>query len=197
MDPRPRLRAQIRARRSHLPPWQRARLAERAAWVFVRTALFRRSKAIGCYISHRGEMDPTPVVRRAWRMGKAVYLPVLHSLDSYHLWFAPYEPGERLRPNRFGIPEPDRPLRLMRRASQLDLIMAPLLAFDSCGNRLGSGGGFYDRTLAFLARRRHWRRPRVIGLAYAFQEVPSLPVRPWDIALQGVITEERFHQPGT
>jgi 5-formyltetrahydrofolate cyclo-ligase len=174
--------------------WQRTRLAERASRVFVRTALFRRIRHLACYVAHRGEMDPMPLVRRAWRMGKRVYLPVLPALDGRQLWFAPYEPGERLLPNRFGIPEPDKPLHLMRRAAQLDLILAPLVAFDSRGNRLGTGGGYYDRTLAFLARRSHWRHPRVVGLAYAFQEVPGLPAEPWDVPLDGVITEERFQR---
>jgi 5-formyltetrahydrofolate cyclo-ligase len=194
MDSPRHLRSRIRSERTRLPMWQRTQLAVGASRVFVRTTLFRRSRSLACYVAHRGEMDPMPLVRRAWRVGKRVYLPVLPALDGCRLWFAPYEPGDRLLPNRFGIPEPDKPLRLMRRAAQLDLILAPVVAFDGCGNRLGTGGGFYDRSLAFLVRRSHWRRPRVVGLAYAFQEVPGLPVEPWDVPLDGVITEKCFRR---
>jgi 5-formyltetrahydrofolate cyclo-ligase len=192
MDSRRELRAEMRSRRSRLPAGERRCLAERAARTFSGSDLFRRSRSLACYIAHRGEMDPMPLVRRAWRMGKTVYLPVLHALEGHHLWFAPYGPGERLRPNRFGIPEPDQPLRLMRRAAQLDLIVAPLVAFDRFGHRLGTGGGFYDRTLAFLRRRMHWRRPRLVGLAYAFQEVPHLPAEPWDVPLDAIVTDAGF-----
>ena len=65
----------------------------------------------------------------------------------------------------------------------------PLVAFDMRGNRLGMGGGYYDRTFAYLLNRRRWRRPILIGVAYEFQGVDSLTTRPWDIPLHGVATE--------
>ena len=71
----------------------------------------------------------------------------------------------------------------------LDLVFAPLVAFTPQGERLGMGGGFYDRT---LARRRHfrfWRRPRVFGLALELQKREWLPTEPWDVALDGIATE--------
>ena len=74
-------------------------------------------------------------------------------------------------------------------------MLVPLVAFDGAGNRLGMGGGFYDRTFAYRARRRRWRKPWLIGVAYEFQRLKSLPQRPWDVLLDGVLTErglERF-----
>jgi 5-formyltetrahydrofolate cyclo-ligase len=76
----------------------------------------------------------------------------------------------------------------------LDVILMPLVAFDGQGNRLGMGAGYYDRTLAFLRHRRHWRKPRIIGLAYEFQRMPALPAEPWDVPLDGIITEAGFYK---
>jgi 5-formyltetrahydrofolate cyclo-ligase len=189
------LRAAMRSCRMALSRRQRAHQAELAAQAFARSWLFRQSRAVAGYLARQGEMDPAPLLKRALAMHKQVYLPVLHALDGYHLWFAPYRPGDPLRPNKFGIPEPVCPLRRMRRAQDLDLIMVPLLAFDRLGQRLGMGGGFYDRTLAFRLRRRFWKRPRIIGLAYSFQKVDVIPSRPWDVPLDGVVTERNAWLP--
>lgn len=185
----------MRTSRMALTRRERKHRAELAARAFARSWVFKRSHAIAGYLARQGEIDPAPLLKRALAMHKQVYLPVLHSLEGYHLWFAPYCPGDPLRPNRFGIPEPVCPLRRMRRAQNLDLIIAPLLAFDRLGQRLGMGGGFYDRTLAFRLRRRLWKRPHVIGLGYSFQEVDVIPSRPWDVPLDGIVTEREAWLP--
>jgi 5-formyltetrahydrofolate cyclo-ligase len=71
-------------------------------------------------------------------------------------------------------------------------VLTPLVAFDLHGNRLGMGGGFYDRTFEFLNRHTHWRRPLLIGLAYDFQRVEQLYSHGWDVRLSGVVTEQGF-----
>ena len=73
-------------------------------------------------------------------------------------------------------------------------LLVPLVAFDARGNRLGMGGGYYDRTLAYLRDRSHWRRPRIFGLAHALQRVDALPKNAWDIPVDGVITEREMHR---
>nr|MCE5388283.1 5-formyltetrahydrofolate cyclo-ligase [Acidithiobacillus sp.] len=60
------------------------------------------------------------------------------------------------------------------------------------GRRLGMGGGFYDRTLAGLRHRKHWLRPRLLGVAHAFQEVTQIPAEPWDVPLHGICTEQGY-----
>jgi 5-formyltetrahydrofolate cyclo-ligase len=177
------------SQRRRLTGTERTARSQAAARHLAGSALFLRSARIACYVPHEGELDPTPLVLRAWAMGKTVYLPVLHALAGGHLWFAPYRAGDALQANRFGIPEPVHPVCQMVLAQSLDLVLTPLVAFDARGNRLGMGGGFYDRTLAFLQRRRHWFRPRVLGLAYGFQEVPAIAPHPWDVPLQGLVTE--------
>ena len=100
--------------------------------------------------------------------------------------------GDPLVPNRFAIPEPMPQRRPPHPAWQLDLLLVPLVAFDARGNRLGMGGGYYDRTLAYLRRRTHWRRPHVLALAHALQRVDALPKNAWDIPVDGVITEREM-----
>ena len=97
-----------------------------------------------------------------------------------------------MKPNRYGIPEPmdTQP----RSARQLDLLLIPLVGFDSAGHRLGMGGGYYDATLAFLRHRRHWRKPRLLGVAYECQKVEALPHDPWDMPLDAVLTERRLYR---
>jgi 5-formyltetrahydrofolate cyclo-ligase len=109
------------------------------------------------------------------------------------LWFTPYAADSELVQNRFGIPEPRVLPRRRVPPWRLDLILVPLVGFDSAGNRLGMGGGFYDQTLAFLQRRSHWRKPRLLGIAYDFQQLDQLPAEPWDIPLDGIATESRIH----
>lgn len=161
--------------------------------------LFRRSDHIAFYLPNDGEIDLRPVIERAWAMGKHCYLPVLSPAFHNRLWFARYLPDTRLAPNQFHIPEPVSRWREMRPAWALDLVLTPLVAFDCQGNRLGMGGGFYDRTLAFLQQRQCWRRPLLVGTAYEFQRVTALPQQPWDVPLQAVVTEAAWHdcaQPG-
>ena len=192
MDSRSDLRWEMRTRRRALGDARRAWLSESAASCFSRHHLFRSARRIGVYLPNDGELDPTPLMTLAWAMGKQVYLPVLSHLRRDHLLFAPYAPGDALRENRFGIPEPVVSLRQMIDLKSLDLVLTPLVAFDERGNRLGMGGGFYDRSFAFLRRRRHWLKPHLVGLAYDFQRVETLQQQHWDVPLRGVVTEKRF-----
>lgn len=90
--------------------------------------------------------------------------------------------------NRFGIPEPDRNAKRLP-SRLLSVVLLPLVGFDSDGNRLGMGGGFYDRTFGY-AIHSSARRPRLIGVAYECQRsADGLPRRPWDVPLDGVVTE--------
>lgn len=192
MNNRKALRQQMRAQRRALSPHEAAQLSETAAGRFVRHRLFHAARHIACYLPNDGELDLSPLIALAWNMGKSVYLPVLSHIHSDHLLFAPYRPGEPLRDNRFGIPEPVVPKRGLVSPREMDLVLTPLVAFDAEGNRLGMGGGFYDRSFAFLRRRRHWRKPRLVGVAYGFQETRQLDSQHWDVPLQGVITEAGF-----
>ncbi len=187
LSTRSHIRREMRHRRRNLSGQQRAALAERLARRLSSSRAFRRSLRIAVYLPNDGEMDLHPLIRRAWKAGKQCYLP---SLSRQRLWFLPYRSDTPLRPNRFGIPEPDLSPRRRWSLQTLDIALAPLVGFDDQGNRLGMGGGYYDRTFAYLASRSHWRRPLIIGIAYEFQRLQELPCHHWDVPLHGVATEQ-------
>lgn len=188
------IRRLVRERRRGLCPRERQRFSSQLAANVTRSKLFRNSRSLALYLPNDGEVDLTAVAQAAWAMGKQCFLPVLSPLYHNRLWFAPYTAESPLQLNRFGIPEPDLNWRAMRPVWSLDLLLMPLVAFDRQGNRLGMGGGFYDRTLAYLNQRSHWRKPHLIGTAYELQRFEQLPSQPWDMPLEGVVTEQGFHR---
>lgn len=188
------IRRQMRRRRRALPRSERQRAADALAARLGNSPLFLRSEHIAFYLANDGEMDLLPLIERAWAMGKRCYLPVLSPAFHNRLWFAPYHPDTPLLPNRFRIPEPVIRWRDTRPASSIELMLTPLVAFDAAGNRLGMGGGFYDRTLAYLLQRTRWRRPQLIGIAYEFQKLAQLPHAAWDVPLHGVATERAVYR---
>ena len=187
------LRRALRAKRQSLSA-EDQKLAARALAVNVAgTRLFLVSRRIACYLPNDGEIDTGRVIKHIRRLRKILYLPVLSPLAHDRLWFAEAAPKTKLVSNRFGIPEPAVPARNLVRAQELDLILMPLVGFDDHGNRLGMGGGFYDRSLEFLRHRTRWRKPQVLGIAYDFQRINGLTPDSWDIPLQGVITDRAVY----
>lgn len=102
--------------------------------------------------------------------------------------FAAFDGERDLRRNDFGILEPVS--REFVDARQLDLVLTPLVAFDAAGVRIGVGGGYYDRCFRFLAGRRGWRKPHLLGIAFGFQEIPAIAKAAWDVPLWGAATED-------
>jgi len=190
LQERRRLRQELRARRRRLTPLARRQAAQSLALRLLRQAPVRRARRIALYLAHDGEIDPARFAALAHARGKQLFLPVLRHFPANHLLFALWRPHARMRRNRFGIGEPIKGRRL--RAAALDLILLPLVGFDAGGRRLGMGGGFYDRTLAFK-KHSPTCHPALLGLAHACQELPSLTAAPWDIPLQGIVTERRHY----
>ena len=158
-----------------------------------RQQIFLNSSKVACYFANDGEIDPEHIIQTAWKLRKNVYLPVLSPFQR-KLYFAPYESGMEMHLNRYGIPEPAcRPTQWIN-AWQLDLMLVPLVAFDTSGNRLGMGGGFYDRSLAYRQSRTHSLRPKLIGLAHELQHEKKLAANSWDIPLDMIATEERIYK---
>jgi 5-formyltetrahydrofolate cyclo-ligase len=189
------LRRQIRVARRLLSAEARSYAAERLAERLSLTHAFQRAERLAAYWAADGEMDPQPLMQRAWAAGKQVYLPVI-GIDR-RLAFARYSDGSPLRPNRFGIPEPLVDADDWCDTIALQLVLMPLVAFDERGTRLGMGGGFYDQTFSFVRRRPHLQRPLLIGAAYELQRVSHLERRPWDVPLDAVATEARIYHVST
>jgi 5-formyltetrahydrofolate cyclo-ligase len=184
------LRRVIRNQRRQLTPQTLQRHSRQLQRLAGSLNAFRHSHRIAFYVASRGEIDPHLLMMLAFKAGKQVYLPVLRKRPSNSLWFSAYRPGDRLVNNCYGILEPVMHSRRVVMPWSLDMVFVPLVAFDMSGNRLGMGGGYYDRTFAFKRMRSHWCGPKLIGLAHEFQGVEQLHSQPWDIALNGVITEQ-------
>lgn len=184
-DARRALREQMRGLRDALPARVRLGAAEALATQLRRLPGLSRPGRVAGYWAVRGEMplhalfSPPPAFD--------YFLPCLTAQRS--LRFARWRTGDALRPNRYGIPEPDVPEPEHVSPAEVDVVLVPLLAFDRRGTRLGSGGGFYDRSFSFLRGRERPARPLLVGVGYAFQEVAQLPAAEWDVSLDYVATE--------
>ena len=191
--PRPQLRRLLRQARRALTPAQQRDAARGLYRQLAQHPLFRRARHIALYLPNDGEIDPRLLLRAAQRRGKATYLPVLSPWPQTKMVFQRIRPGEKLQPNRFRILEPRMNIARQRKVWTLDLVLLPLVGFDDVGGRLGMGGGFYDRSLAYLARRKQWRKPTLLGLAHECQKVERLAQASWDVPLQGTVSDRQWY----
>jgi len=190
---RPQLRRMLRKARRALTPSEQRQAAHGLYRQLAQHPLFRRAKHISLYLPTDGEIDPRLLLRAAQRRGKATYLPVLSAWPRTKMVFQRVRPGEKLSPNRFRILEPQVNVSRQRKVWTLDLVLLPLVGFDDIGGRLGMGGGFYDRSLAYLARRKAWRKPILLGLAHECQKVERLAQASWDVPLEGTVTDRHWY----
>jgi 5-formyltetrahydrofolate cyclo-ligase len=123
------------------------------------------------------EIDTRPSLHALHQAGHRILLPVTPRRGEA-LSFRPWQPGCAMQAGRFGTQHP-----ATSETATPDWLLIPLLAFDSAGNRLGYGGGYYDRTLAGLPAAFR------LGIAYAAQLVPAVPVGATDIGLHAIATE--------
>ena len=149
---------------------------------------FVTSKNVASYIAIRGEIDSLPLMH--CYPDKFFYLPVLREQN---MFFAPWKPGATLVKKAFGLLEPDTQEREWINAKDLDLVLVPLVVFDPQCNRIGQGGGFYDRTFEFLHNRAGIEKPVLVGLAHECQLEPTLMVQAWDVPLDFVVTESSVY----
>ena len=139
--------------------------------------LARRSPVAG-YWPVGGEIDPRPLLAALAKAGREVALPRVDTRTGPTHFYA-WRSGEALKADAFGVPSPPPSEELHPR-----LILVPLLAFDRAGNRLGQGGGHYDRILALY----RGEGAIAVGLAFAEQEMESVPAGSRDVALDWVLT---------
>ena len=176
-----------RARRALTRDLQQSH-ARQAALHFARSRLPLHASTVAGYVAADGELDLQDVFSRLFSMGKRVALPVIDPLTR-RLEFFEHLPHAPLVAGRYGIPVPPPEARHIPTLA-IDLVLTPLVAFDGTGSRVGMGGGYYDRTFGRLNRH---LRPTLIGAAHSLQEAPShLKRQPWDVAIDGVLTECGF-----
>ncbi|WP_413739699.1 5-formyltetrahydrofolate cyclo-ligase [Sodalis sp. RH14] len=182
------LRNHIRRQRRRLTPAEQAAAAAALVKTLLADPRVTAARSLALFLSFDGELDTRPLIEALWQRDQRVYLPVLHPFSPGHLLFLRYRPDTPLVLNRLHISEPRLDVTQLLPARHLDILFTPLVAFDARGQRLGMGGGFYDRTL------RHWRRGAgfyPIGLAHDCQQVDAIPAEPWDIPLPEIVTPSR------
>ncbi len=191
----PSARQKLRQQRRALSHTAQLTASDNLTSLLTNHPWFRNSRRIGFYLANDGEIDAAAAMTIAAAAGKTCYLPVLHPLKFNRLYFARHNPGGQLVKNRYGIPEPKMSSGGVSPSWSLNLVLLPLVGFDRRGNRLGMGGGYYDRTLAFKTVSPQYG-PKLMGLAHSLQELDNIPRQHWDIPLDGIITDREFIVPG-
>ena len=184
------IRTEYRNKRQALSNQQQSTAAKHLLTTCLSSTILTQAKTVACYIANDGEIDPISIIDYCWQQGKCVLLPVLHPFSKGHLLFVEYHRNSATRKNLYGIDEPIVTSTNIHTLDNIELILTPLVAFDKSGNRLGMGGGFYDRTLAPI--RRDSLPTQLIGLAHTCQQTDSLLADSWDIPLDGIATPEQF-----
>ena len=197
MSARQALRAELRAKRRALSEHQQRQAQQQLlakAADFIQTA-----DVIAAYLPNDGEISPQALIDYAWAHNKTVALPVLHPFHHQTLLFVRYTSESNMINNKFGIPEPEVTIQNIIPMHTIDSIFVPLVGFDNQGNRMGMGGGFYDRTLAPMTQSQQVgylsfkisAPPALIGLAHDVQMLDSIPTAQWDIPMSHILTPQK------
>jgi 5-formyltetrahydrofolate cyclo-ligase len=180
------LRKELRRRRRALAAATHAASSRLAASAVTRLPAFKAGSRVAIYLPFDRETDTAALLTAARRRGVRIFVPVVSDLRHRRLRFHPL--SGRTRRGTFGISVPHR-TRLWTHPRWFDLIVVPLVGVDARGRRLGMGGGFYDRALAFRRLRRHWKGPRLVGFGFDCQVEDSVHADPWDVRLDAMATE--------
>jgi 5-formyltetrahydrofolate cyclo-ligase len=186
------LRGMIRRRRQKIGVGAQHRAARALAKKICALIEYQSASRIALYIASDGEIDCRFIIQDAWRSGKQCFLPVLKTDNpkAHQMDFMSFNPGSSLRFNRYGILEPKSGSKISAQA--LDLVIVPLVGFDRAGNRIGMGGGYYDRAFEFTHKQNIGiqipQLPVLIGVAHRSQEVRSMRPRSWDVRLDSVVS---------
>lgn len=190
---RAQLRTQLRQTRRALTLSEQQQAALQVSTHLLQQPFIQDAKTVAVYLASDAELDLTPFIEQLWALSKQVVVPVVSTQHAGQMWFAPYRADSVLVNNKFGIAEPQHSANDAVPLLQLDVICVPLVGFDSTGQRIGMGGGFYDRLLApwYQGQLAHLRP---VGIAHNCQHLPVLPAATWDIPLPMVITPSKLWQ---
>ncbi len=188
-----RIRRVMRERCAALSAENRNEAARRLAHRLSGFLESHQIEKLGSYLPFRNEIDPNGFKLLMGPTAPSIYLPRL--MDET-LLFVRWEPQTPMAANRFGIPEPVHGPTLT--AEECPCLLLPLTAFDPFGRRIGSGGGFYDRTLAFRlgSSPRRSPGPLLIGVGYDCQCIERIDPNPWDVTLDAIVTDRSWYQDG-
>lgn len=177
------LRNSLRRARK-LPSWKQRKHEKTLAFNACRLLTMRPQHRIACYLSIKNEAPTQRLLHALHKRGKAVYIPYIQGDKMRFCRWTPHSP---MKVGAFGIKELRRSQHRCQ-AKYLDIIFAPLLGFDQHGNRVGMGGGYYDRSFAF---KQHERKPPLVGFAYETQDSNKIRPQPWDVSLDYCVTNRK------
>lgn len=190
LSSRSALRHHFRNLRRSLTPEQQNAAAHNVLASCLDYPAFLQARTLAFYLANDGELSTQYLLDYCWHQNKTVLLPVIDPVQTTSLVFVKYEADSPLILNKYGIAEPqyhpDKAIPLQ----SIDIIFTPLVAFDKTGNRLGMGGGYYDRTLAQLNSPTF--STKIIGLAHDLQQSDNIPSQSWDIPLHGIVTPSQI-----
>lgn len=176
------LRKKLKKIRDDIPSDKRKIEEKIIAETLLNSEIYKNSKSIFIYNSFRSEVDTSYIIEEALDFGKIVALPITnpidHSMEAYEI-----NKDSVFIQDAYGIQSPDKKTSKIINPKEIDLAIVPMLAYDSYGNRLGYGGGYYDR---YLPRLRE--DAIVVGLAFSNQFVEEIPIEKYDKKLEYVIT---------
>lgn len=193
---RQQLREQYRAARQALSDEQQQQASAAIAKHLTDMVSARPVRCVAAYIANDGEPSLEASIHALWQREITVALPVLHPVVPNQLLFLRCHANTEMVANKFNIPEPLMRCQDIIPLSAIDIVCMPLVAFDAHGNRLGMGGGFYDRTLAGCGMNRYPNLQRV-GIAHDCQYAEQLPAASWDVPLTQIVTPCRTWQFNT
>jgi 5-formyltetrahydrofolate cyclo-ligase len=170
--------------RGRLSDFERIEKSRQIARRLFELEVFRKSKAIFFFLSLPEEVQTEDMIREAFRLNKEVFVPLVNKEEGrLQVVRIPHLEIEFVR-GEYGVQEPASQWREISSPDQLDLVVAPGLAFDTSGGRIGYGGGYYDRLLRQVPA-----EAVQIGVGFDFQVLDSIPRMGFDVPVQFVITE--------
>ncbi|MCD0447729.1 5-formyltetrahydrofolate cyclo-ligase [Actinocorallia sp. API 0066] len=180
----------MRQARSVLPSSEQDRASSAIRDTLLTVPELEMASSIAAYVSVGNEPGTKSLLFALWKRGSYVLLPVVRK-DGELDW-ASYEGPESLQAGPYGLLEPTEPLRGADAVKAADVVLVPALAVDRRGNRLGRGGGFYDRALARVG-------PAIltVGVVYDGEFLDEIPAEPHDVPVRAVVTPSGFHRLGT
>lgn len=177
---RSQLRQQIKALRDRLTLEQQQQASQHLIPQALDLIEKYQATQLAFYLPFGSEISPLPLMKILHQQGKSLYLPILHPFASGHLLFQKYDFSTPLVPHHFGMKQPKLNVREVCPLDELEMIFTPLLACDKRGERLGYGGGFYDRTLAQTSA-------ISVGIAHHCQMIENVPTKRWDMPLTHIL----------
>ena len=185
------LRRKIIGLRDQLSPEQRTEKSSRIAENLYNLPAYRDAQVIMFFISFGSEVDTRLMVEETIRRGKTALAPKALPKTRELIPSEILDWDDDLAPGAYNIPEPRQDRLRPYAPESIDLLLVPGVAFDQKGNRLGYGGGYYDRFFSLL-------KPEtpLVAMVFDLQIQPQVPVEEWDRRVDCVITEERVIRPG-